>query len=130
MKQPIESVIPPHETARPDQPASDLPEHAGETDLLADETLSRISISNWKPIGRGALKAVFDAELPSGMILVECSLFHKDGRHWVTVPQKQFQVGGVVKYRPAISFANRTTAVEFQYAVLKAIRELDVGGHE
>jgi len=92
-------------------------------DQRVEDASVGISISNWKPLGHGALKGVFDAELPSGMVLCECSLFEKDGKHWVTMPQKQFQVGGVTKYRPAVSFVNRTTSVEFNESVLQALRE-------
>jgi hypothetical protein len=83
----------------------------------------KISISNWKRLAHGALKGVFDVELPNGMILCECSLFEKDGKHWVSAPQKQFRVGEATKYKPAVRFVDRTNANKFNDSVLRAIRD-------
>jgi hypothetical protein len=81
-----------------------------------------VLIHNLKSLSRGALKAIFDVQPPDGMILVECCLFEKDGRHWVTAPQKQYRVGDATKYKPAVTFVDRATAVRFSESVLKVLR--------
>jgi hypothetical protein len=87
-----------------------------------DCTMEQVVIANWKPIGRGFLHAVFDAVLPTGVIMRECALFAKGAHRWVTPPQKQYVVAGITKYKPAVVFVDRSAADKFSDAVLGAIR--------
>lgn len=93
-------------------------------DHLEEDPINKVSISNWKLLGHGALKGSFDAELGSGVVLHQCSLFEKAGRYWITTPQHSYRAGGVVRYKPLVSFADRSTAALFNDAALQALRAL------
>ena len=40
---------------------------------------STMVVSEWRPFPKGALLGFFSVELPSGMVLRDCSLMEKDG---------------------------------------------------
>lgn len=79
-------------------------------------------ITNLRKLEKGSLVGFFDVELPSGLILRECSLFSKDGRRWVNLPsQKNTGRDGKAIYKHMVEFATRELADKFRDEVLLAI---------
>ena len=58
-----------------------------------------------------------------GLEINGCSLFQKDGRRWITMPQREFVVDGEKKYFPVIRFREKDHMEIFGEAAKKAIDE-------
>jgi len=83
-----------------------------------------VSVSDWRPIKKGALLASCTLTLPSGLILRECGIFKKDGRRWVSGPARSFAgKDGKVAYQQLLSFASRATQDDFNTKALDAVDE-------
>jgi hypothetical protein len=87
-----------------------------------------VTVSEWKELRKGeTLQGVFTLSLPSGMIIHGCMLHVKDGRRWVALPSKEYQVSGQKKYSRIIEFDSKETHERFQAAALAAVdRQLEV----
>jgi hypothetical protein len=94
--------------------------------------MSAIAITNWKARSSGSLVGFFTAGLPSGLVLNELMLHHRDGRFWISFPSKPMikQDGsalrderGKVRYgAPLIECANPQARNRFSEQVLTALR--------
>jgi DNA-binding cell septation regulator SpoVG len=47
-----------------------------------------ITIADWKPLSKGALRGFVSVTLPSGLVLREVSILVTDGRPWASPPSK------------------------------------------
>lgn len=84
----------------------------------------KLAVSNFKPFAKGSLVGFFDVELPSGLILRECSLYSKDGKRWINPPSRKFTgKDGETKYQRMVDFASGKAANQFRDAVVAAIDE-------
>lgn len=93
-----------------------------------------VNIRNFKRVASASaasLKASFDLELPSGMVLHGCMLFvSSSGSAWVAPPSKP-QIGSKNKvlmdkagkrlYEPTVSFVDRVTELRWVASVLTAL---------
>jgi hypothetical protein len=89
---------------------------------------------DWRPLERNTLRGFFTLELPSGLILNECT-YHRaaSGSEWVNLPNRpQIDREGRHRKDPATGKALYTPMVEikgkarerFQEAALEAVRTL------
>ena len=87
--------------------------------------MSKISIIDYRPIGKGALVAVFDMRLnQTSMVFRECKLFRKQdtGARWIVLPQKSWKGDdGKLKYAALVEFEDKAMGKRFQDAVLAAL---------
>jgi len=72
---------------------------------------------DFRQIGKGCLVGTFDLELPSGLILCQCTLFEKDGKRWVAGPSKKLGE----KYLKCVDFTSREVAEKFSAVAMKAL---------
>jgi len=74
----------------------------------------------------GALIAKFNAKFHKmgGLIIRECALFETNGKKWITLPSRQYEVEGKKKYYPYIAFEERTTDDKFKEKIMIAVYEL------
>ena len=95
--------------------------------------MSAILIRDWRPVRKGALLGFARVELPSGMILADCTVMTGERGPWVSPPSKPM-IGrdgtalkdadtGRVKYQPIIEFASREIRDRFSTAVVEALRD-------
>jgi len=91
-----------------------------------------IAVANFKAISAGAMIGVCDVTLPSGMVLLRCSLFCKDDRVWAAPPSKQVigrngnvqkDSNGKTRYEPTVLFIDRGTEQRWSAVVVAAFRE-------
>ncbi len=97
----------------------------------ADTPAPGLVIDAFQPMTVGALKGFADISMGSGLRLLRCSVFLKDGRSWVAPPARQI-VGrdgvalrtsdGRPRYEPCVSFRDRATADRWSGAVIAALR--------
>jgi hypothetical protein len=81
-----------------------------------------LCIKNFKPFEKNTLRAFFDVELPSGMILCGCTLHEKEGRRWVGLPAKPYtKDDGSQSWVKIVDFADRDKAKQFRDLVLPAV---------
>ncbi len=84
--------------------------------------MNKISIENYKPIGKNGLKCVFDLKLnQTSMILRGCSLFEKDGKRWINLPQKVYEVEGKKKYTAIVEIQDKALRERFQKSAKEAL---------
>jgi hypothetical protein len=80
------------------------------------------AIHNFKPFTKNNLKAFFDVELPSGMVIRSCMLFEKNGARWISLPSKKFvSVSGTETYIAIVEIPDKRLADEFRRLTLNAI---------
>jgi hypothetical protein len=90
--------------------------------------------SDWRPIERNTLKGFFTLELPSGLVIKECSFHHKDGREWVGLPGKpqldrdgtprRDAATGKLLYTNVIEIPDRAARDKYQAAALAAVHAM------
>ena len=85
-----------------------------------------MKILNFKPRNVGSVVGTFSVEMPSGMLLHECSLMHSGEREWINPPQRQYEVNGEKKYAKLVDFISRDRKDAWESMVMAALRE---GGH-
>jgi hypothetical protein len=80
---------------------------------------------DWKALERNTLRGFVTIELPSGLVIKECSLHERDGRRWVGLPGKPYTAkDGQTSYVNIIDFGTKQARTQFQELALKAIDEL------
>lgn len=88
--------------------------------------MQEITISDWKPFEKGALKGFFTVHLPSGIVIHHCGLFEKNGARWIALPAKKYvSASGKVSWNPIVEIPDRGAMDRFRILVLAA---LDAGG--
>jgi hypothetical protein len=95
--------------------------------------------ANWRPHQKNTLQGFLDLELPSGLVLRECSYHARDGKAWIGLPSKP-QIGrdgkhradenGKLLYAAIIDFATKEARERFHAAALQAVRVLLGQGEE
>ena len=82
------------------------------------------TILDWRAIEKQdtVLKGRFDVQLPSGMILVEMSLFTDGSKRWISMPSRSFKKeDGTTGYVPLVRFRDSMTKERFQNQILDAL---------
>jgi hypothetical protein len=81
-----------------------------------------LSIKNFKSLEKNTLRAFFDVELPSGMVLCGCTLHEREGKRWIGLPAKPYtKPDGSQSWTKIVDFADGTRARQFQDLVLPAV---------
>jgi DNA-binding cell septation regulator SpoVG len=91
-----------------------------------------VVILNWTPRTSGTLRGHLSLRLPSGLVLHEVSVHHRDGNWWLAMPARpMLQDGnalrdhaGKVRYAPpVVGFASAEIRSRFTSQVLEALRQ-------
>ena len=56
-----------------------------------------------------------------GLEIIGCTIFEKDGRKWVSLPQKEYVKDGKKQYSPINRFRDRAKQDAFSRAVIEAV---------
>lgn len=92
--------------------------------------MDTVTISDWKPLCKGALCSFVTATLPSGMILHEVSVLITNGKTWASPPSKPMldrdgrvmtDDAGKRRYSPIIEFATKEIRDRFLDAIIAAL---------
>jgi hypothetical protein len=82
-------------------------------------------ILNFRHLDKNTLRASFDVELPSGMILCGCMLHEKGDKRWIGLPAKPYvKQDGSQSWAKIVDFVDRDTGDKFQKAVLRAVIDI------
>jgi hypothetical protein len=77
---------------------------------------------NIKRIEQNSLRAIFDLETASGLILKGCALHLSNGRWWVGLPAQSYTTAaGDKSWVPIIDFRDRATKAKFQQLAIAAV---------
>ena len=92
--------------------------------------MATITISDWKPRRKGALRGFVTVSMPSGMIVHAVCVFATNGKFWALPPSKPM-VGrdgkvlvdddGKTKYVPLIEFISKSVRDRWSEAVIAAL---------
>lgn len=94
--------------------------------------MSTIRILDWRPMQKGALLGFAKIELPSGMIIVDCTICTGPNGPWASPPSKAMigrdglvmkDQADKVRYQPLIEFTSKDVRNRWSDAVLQAVRE-------
>ncbi len=89
-----------------------------------------ITISDWKPLRKGALRGFLTATLPSGLVVHEISVLVSNGKAWASPPSKPLldrdgrvmvNDAGKRRYAAIIEFATRELRDRWSSAVIDAL---------
>jgi hypothetical protein len=90
-----------------------------------------IRITDWKPVPKGALLGFAKIEMPSGMILIDCTILTGANGPWASPPGKPMvgSDGTVVKdadnriiYTGVVDFVSREKRNQWSQAVVAALQ--------
>jgi hypothetical protein len=83
-----------------------------------------IEIINYKEVNRNTLKGYADVYLPNSKLeIFGCSYHVKDGREWVSMPQKEIaQSDGTKKYFSVVRYRETPHRDSFSRHVIEAIK--------
>ena len=89
-----------------------------------------ITISDWKPLRKGALRGFLTATLPSGLVVHEISVLVSNGKAWASPPSKPLldrdgrvmvNDAGKRRYAAIIEFVSKETRDRWSEAVVAAL---------
>ena len=94
-----------------------------------------VRASDWRPLERNTLRGFVTLELPSGLILHECTLHRAaTGAEWIGLPgnpqidregkQRKDPATGKALYTPIVELKGKEQRERFQAAALAAVHEL------
>jgi len=79
-------------------------------------------VSNWKAYEKNTLRGFFSLNLPSGLVIHNCTLHEKDGSRWIGLPARQYSKDdGSTSYALLIEFATKEARQQFQTMALEAV---------
>jgi hypothetical protein len=85
-----------------------------------------MTATNFHRVNKNTLVASFDLQMPSGMVLVGCTLHEREGRRWVGLPGKAYiDPTGKTCWAKVIGFASSSVSSAFQAAALVAATEAE-----
>jgi DNA-binding cell septation regulator SpoVG len=97
--------------------------------LASPEPSEQFIAFNWRALEKNTLRGFVSLELPSGLIIHECSVHSRDGKTWVAMPAREYKKDGESKWRAVIDFSDKETGKAFQKRALQAVDEmLEAGG--
>lgn len=80
-----------------------------------------LCIRNLKPFRKNTLRAFFDVELPSGMVICGCMLHDFEGTRWVGLPAKPYtKDDGSQSWAKIVGFVDQDKAMAFKDLVMPA----------
>jgi len=83
-----------------------------------------MEILRYREINKGCVIGNFSMKIQKwGIIINDCTLFDKNGRKWISFPQRQYDDKGVKKYMPYIQFENKAHSKPFEDMVMAAIEK-------
>jgi hypothetical protein len=86
--------------------------------------ISNVKVLRFRPCEKNTLRAFFDLQLASGIVLRGCTLHLTCGRHWTGLPAKPFKTaGGADSWSPIVDFTDKTTRDRFQRQATAAALE-------
>jgi len=59
-----------------------------------------------------------------GLIIRDCHLFCKDGKEWISLPQKEYMKNGEKKYYTLISFSSYENLLKFLERVKQEVKKI------
>lgn len=85
-----------------------------------------IEITKFEMVNKGSLVARFNLKVTKwgGVVIRDCSLFESNGKRWVNMPSRQYEVEGKKKYAPYIFYEDRETNDKFHETVIQAVEEV------
>jgi hypothetical protein len=92
--------------------------------------MTTLSVADFKPVsGHGALVAFLTIETPSGLVIRDCRLFHKNSKRWIGLPSRQYtKSDGTTAYAQIVDFASKEVNARFQDEALQALDAYLAGG--
>jgi hypothetical protein len=86
-------------------------------------------VTNWKAHEKNTLRGFLSINLPSGLVIHNCTLHQKNGSRWLGLPARQYvKDDGSTSYTPLIEFATKDARQRFQAAALEAVDHFLDGG--
>ena len=75
-------------------------------------------------LGKGALKGTFSLKVDKwGVIINDMKLFEKEGRKWISFPQKIIKTGDKSEFFPLLQFEQKSHMSAFSDKVLSLLAE-------
>jgi hypothetical protein len=84
------------------------------------------TVTEWRSLCTGtSLRGFFTLELPSGLVIVDCSLHEKgNGEKWVGMPARSYtKDNGSVAWVQVVGFTDKATRQRFSKQALAALDE-------
>ena len=89
-----------------------------------DKCHSGFAILSWRMCAKNTLRAFASIELPSGLILHDCTVHRKNDSEWVGLPGRSYtKPDGSTGWSPVVEFTNKEAKSRFQRAALAAITD-------
>ena len=90
----------------------------------------KVKVIDYKEYQSNTLQAFIDLELTEiGLTINGCSLHSKEGRDWVSMPQREYETKeGGKKWASILWWGSKETANDFRESALKAIEGFKVKG--
>jgi len=83
-----------------------------------------MKVLKYKEFNKGSLLGFLNLNIPKwGITINEIGVFQSNGRRWVSLPSRMYEVEGEKKYFPYICFDEKTHKDAFSDAVIKALDE-------
>ncbi len=94
-------------------------------------TRSALRISNFKPLSRNTLIGFCSVKHPSGLVLHEVGIHHRDGRWWASPPARPILIDGQHaldergrgRWQQLVDFSGRDARQNWSNAVVAAFHE-------
>lgn len=83
---------------------------------------NRFHVVAWKPYLKNTLRGFLSLELPSGLILHDCTLHQRNESRWVGLPGRPYQKpDGTTSWSPVVEIPENAAREKFQRGALAAV---------
>lgn len=85
-----------------------------------------IEILKFEMVNKGKLIARFNAKILKwgGIVIKDCTLFEGDGKKWINLPSRQYEVDGKKKYAEYLGYEDRELNDKFKASIMEAAQEM------
>ena len=85
-----------------------------------------IEILKFEMVNKGSLVARFNVKMHKwgGLVIKDCSLFESNGKKWINLPSRMYEVDGKKKYAEYIGYEDRGLNDKFKEGILHAAEEM------
>lgn len=84
-----------------------------------------IEILKLETLNKGSLIARFNVKMHKwgGLVIRDCSLFESNGKKWINLPSRQYEVDGKKKYVSYLHYEDRALDDKFKESIMHAAEE-------
>ena len=87
--------------------------------------MNDVQVTEYKHVAKGSLIGIATVRMTkwANLLIRDVALFEINGKSWVNMPSKQYEVDGKKRYWPYLAFENKEIDEQFKNKIKDAIKQ-------